>query len=64
MKIGILTSGGDCQALNAAMRGVVKSITNAKKDVEIFHEGQELTLIKWDDTEGIYDTPYDIFSVG
>lgn len=36
MKIGILTSGGDCQALNAAMRGVVKSITNAKKDVEIF----------------------------
>ena len=24
MKIGMLTSGGDCQALNAAMRGVVK----------------------------------------
>ena len=23
-KIGMLTSGGDCQALNAAMRGVVK----------------------------------------
>lgn len=24
LRIGILTSGGDCQALNAAMRGVVK----------------------------------------
>ena len=24
-KIGMLTSGGDCQALNAAMRGVVKA---------------------------------------
>ena len=26
-KIGILTSGGDCQALNAAMRGVVKGLS-------------------------------------
>ena len=24
-RIGILTSGGDCQALNATMRGVAKS---------------------------------------
>ena len=23
-RIGLLTSGGDCQALNATMRGVVK----------------------------------------
>ncbi len=35
-RIGMLTSGGDCQALNAAMRGVVKSITNAEKNVEIY----------------------------
>ena len=28
MKVGILTSGGDCQALNAAMRGVAKSLYN------------------------------------
>ncbi len=35
-RIGMLTSGGDCQALNAAMRGVVKSLTNAEKDVEIY----------------------------
>ena len=24
-RIGLLTSGGDCQALNATMRGVVKA---------------------------------------
>lgn len=35
-RIGMLTSGGDCQALNAAMRGVVKSLTNAEQDVEIY----------------------------
>lgn len=36
MRIGILTSGGDCQALNAAMRGVVKGLFEYNKDVEIF----------------------------
>ena len=36
MKIGILTSGGDCQALNAAMRGVAKTIFNSGQDVEIY----------------------------
>ncbi|MCQ2081150.1 MAG: 6-phosphofructokinase [Lachnospiraceae bacterium] len=35
-RIGMLTSGGDCQALNAAMRGVVKSLTNSDEDVEIY----------------------------
>ncbi len=25
-RIGLLTSGGDCQALNATMRGVVKGL--------------------------------------
>lgn len=35
-RIGLLTSGGDCQALNAAMRGVVKCLVNAKEDVEIY----------------------------
>ena len=29
MRIGMLTSGGDCQALNAAMRGVVKCLYNS-----------------------------------
>ncbi len=36
MKIGMLTSGGDCQALNAAMRGVVKTLLNNREDVEIY----------------------------
>ncbi len=35
-RIGMLTSGGDCQALNAAMRGVVKTLVNAKEKVEIY----------------------------
>ena len=34
-RIGMLTSGGDCQALNAAMRGVAKSLYNSGIDVSI-----------------------------
>ena len=37
MKIGMLTSGGDCQALNAAMRGVVKGLEEiCGDDLEIY----------------------------
>ncbi len=35
-RIGLLTSGGDCQALNAAMRGVVKTLAHSDEDVEIY----------------------------
>ena len=35
-RIGMLTSGGDCQALNAAMRGVAKAMLNANEKVEIY----------------------------
>ena len=35
-RIGMLTSGGDCQALNPAMRGVAKALLNAKETVEIY----------------------------
>ncbi len=35
-RIGMLTSGGDCQALNAAMRGVVKCFSTSGEDVEIY----------------------------
>ncbi len=35
-RIGMLTSGGDCQALNAAMRGVVKCLSCSGEDVEIY----------------------------
>ena len=40
-RIGMLTSGGDCQSLNATMRGVAKSLYNMFDDVEIvgFEEG-------------------------
>ena len=41
-RVGLLTSGGDCQALNATMRGVAKGLYNELGgDVEIygFEEG-------------------------
>ena len=41
MRIGMLTSGGDCQSLNATMRGVAKALYEMYEDVEIigFEEG-------------------------
>ena len=36
MRIGLLTSGGDCQALNAAMRGVVKGLANNVDNLEVY----------------------------
>lgn len=35
-RIGILTSGGDCQCLNAAMRGVVKTLAREYGNLEIY----------------------------
>ncbi len=35
-RIGLLTSGGDCQALNATMRGVVKALFNNIKELEVY----------------------------
>ena len=60
-RIGMLTSGGDCQALNAAMRGVVKGLFQARKDVEIygFEEGYKgliysnFRMLKAEDFSGI-----------
>lgn len=41
MRIGMLTSGGDCQSLNATMRGVAKALYRMYDDVEIvgFEDG-------------------------
>ena len=36
IRVGMLTSGGDCQALNATMRGIAKGLYNLYEDVEIF----------------------------
>lgn len=35
-RIGLLTSGGDCQALNAAMRGVVKGLSENLAELEVY----------------------------
>ncbi len=61
MRVGILTSGGDCQSLNATMRGVAKTLYNNIKDVEIigFLEGykglmhEEYKVMKSSDFSGI-----------
>lgn len=61
LRVGMLTSGGDCQALNAAMRGVAKSLFNQCGEVEIygFTDGYkgliygEYRLLKNDDFSGI-----------
>ena len=61
MRIGMLTSGGDCQSLNATMRGVAKSLYSNVKDVEIigFLEGykglmhEEYRVMKKKDFSGI-----------
>ena len=39
-KIGILTSGGDCPGLNAAIRGVAKALYERMEDIELigFHD--------------------------
>lgn len=60
-RIGILTSGGDCQALNAAMRGVAKTLYNSGEKVEIygFQDGYQgliygrFRLLGYDDFSGI-----------
>ena len=35
-RIGMLTSGGDCQSLNATMRGVVKGLIHLEGNVEFY----------------------------
>jgi len=36
MRIGMLTSGGDCQGLNAVLRGVAKTLYGAVPDLELY----------------------------
>ena len=60
-RIGMLTSGGDCQALNAAMRGVVKSLLTSGEQVEIYgfldgYKGliySNFRMLTWADFSGI-----------
>lgn len=61
MKVGLLTSGGDCQGLNAALRAVAMSLYTAVPDVKLYGiQGGYLGLIegawrpmKADDFSGI-----------
>ena len=61
IRIGMLTSGGDCQALNAAMRGVAKTLYNSGEDVELYgflngYQGLihgRFRLLTYDDFSGI-----------
>ena len=59
MKIGMLTSGGDCQALNAAMRGVVKGLTTNVDELEIYgFENGYKGLIYEQYSLGFFRNPY------
>ncbi|OFK24798.1 6-phosphofructokinase [Olsenella sp. HMSC062G07] len=62
LRIGLLTSGGDCQALNATMRGIVKTVlNNAQESVKIygFEDGYQGLIygryrtMAWDDFSGV-----------
>ncbi|MEY8356986.1 ATP-dependent 6-phosphofructokinase [Lachnospiraceae bacterium 54-53] len=61
IRIGMLTSGGDCQSLNATMRGVAKALYRMPDDVEIvgFEDGykgliySEYRIMKPDEFSGI-----------
>ena len=61
MRVGMLTSSGDCQSLNATMRGVAKTLYNNVKEIEIigFLEGykglmhEEYKIMKPSDFSGI-----------
>ena len=66
LRVGMLTSGGDCQALNAAMRGVAKALYNAlgNDNVEIYgflngYKGliySDFKIMKYSDFSGILTT--------
>ena len=61
LRIGMLTSGGDCQTLNAAMRGVVKCINASGKKFEVYgfmqgYQGliyENYKILREDDFSGI-----------
>ena len=62
LRIGLLTSGGDCQALNATMRAIVKTVyNNTKEGVEVygFKDGYQGLIygryrkMDWGDFSGI-----------
>ena len=57
LRIGMLTSGGDCQALNAAMRGVVKGLCSKRDDVEIYGFKDGYKGLIYADFQGFFRNP-------
>ena len=61
IRIGVLTSGGDAQGMNAAVRAVVRSGIHANADVYAIYEGyqgmveggESIKLLTWDSVGGI-----------
>ncbi|MGC8463505.1 MAG: 6-phosphofructokinase, partial [Acidimicrobiales bacterium] len=59
MRVGLLTGGGDCPGLNAAIRAVVRAATQSGDEVVGFHHGwrgvvdDEASLLSWETTRGI-----------
>lgn len=59
MRVGLLTGGGDCPGLNAAIRAVVRVATRDGNEVVGFHHGWrgvvdgEASLLSWETTRGI-----------
>ena len=46
IRVALITSGGDCQSLNATMRGVAKALYQMYDDVEIigFEDGYKKAM--------------------
>ncbi|GAB3622992.1 6-phosphofructokinase [Mariniluteicoccus endophyticus] len=61
VKMAVLTSGGDAQGMNAAVRGVVRTALNLGAEVHLVHEGfqglvdggEGITRADWDDVGSI-----------
>ena len=66
MRIGMLTSGGDCQGLNAALRGVAKTLYNELGDKVTIYGIRDgyLGLIEGDYHEMLPEDFSDILTVG
>lgn len=65
MKIGILTSGGDCQALNATMASLAKTLYRQDKDIELIGFFKGYRGLMYGDYKKMSPTDFeDILNVG
>src|SRR4029453_18799008 len=62
-RLAVLTSGGDAQGMNAAVRAVVRTALNRGAEIYAVHEGyqglvdggERIRPVTWDDVSGILD---------